>query len=227
MSVKPQVSIHIGDILSLRDWDHRFRTWGFESAVDDDSIVIFSDEKDLKKAFKENGFDYKTLEYVGKSKKVTWPEDSLKSIISLDVDKELWPKDPSKGSPVDVLMKLNYEILGRTGKFSRLFEGLEEETPTKVWTKEEVIDLINKSDMAVYRGIKRLTTFQTPDERTTGKVTDLNGKGFNKFDAPFMTSLANLIEGGAKLSQRQMEAARRILKKYAGQLVRFANGELA
>ena len=70
MSVKPQVSIHIGDILSLRDWDHRFRTWGFESAVDDDSIVIFSDEKDLKKAFKENGFDYKTLEYVGKSKKV-------------------------------------------------------------------------------------------------------------------------------------------------------------
>lgn len=91
----------------------------------------------------------------------------------------------------------------------------------KVWTKESVKDLLKRSDKAVERGILRIYSFQTDEEKYTGATKTVNGKGFSKFDVEILSSFALQIRRGKHLTEKQMYKARPKICKYAGQLLEY------
>lgn len=91
----------------------------------------------------------------------------------------------------------------------------------KVWTKESVKDLLKRSDEAVERGILRIYSFQTDEEKYTGATKTVNGKGFSKFDVEILSSFAQQIRQGRHLTEKQMYKARPKICKYAGQLLEY------
>lgn len=48
----------------------------------------------------------------------------------------------------------------------------------KIWTRGEIENMINTSDLAVERGIVAIWKRQTVNERDTGTVVKDNGMGF-------------------------------------------------
>lgn len=76
---------------------------------------------------------------------------------------------------------------------------------------------------------------ESTDERDAGETNHLNGMGFNGRDAGFGTSLAKqvikwqdgLTNYAHPLTMPQMNAARKMLRKYAGQLAKVANEKVA
>ena len=96
----------------------------------------------------------------------------------------------------------------------------------RVWTKEEIKVLLEKSTVAVERGIVRIFQLQTEDEQADKQTKHHNGVGFSGVDANFGTYLARWVMGGNHLDGKFLTKARHLTKKYAGQLVKIANGEL-
>ena len=95
----------------------------------------------------------------------------------------------------------------------------------KVWTKEEILAMLERSPAAVIRGVLAIYREQTPDEQYLEVAKHLNARGFNKVDAQFGTEIAQKILQGDSLTQKQVNACRKMLRKYSGQLVRIANGQ--
>jgi hypothetical protein len=93
----------------------------------------------------------------------------------------------------------------------------------KVWTRDEIVDLLAKRDRAVEKALVVLFDRQTADEQATDATAHHNRVGFNGVDAKFGSSLARQVRDGRGLSNRQMAAARRMVAKYVGQLVGVAN----
>ena len=91
----------------------------------------------------------------------------------------------------------------------------------KEWTKESVKDLLKRNDEAVERGILRIYSFQTDEEKYVGMTKTINGKGFSKFDVEILSSYAEQIKSGRHLTQKQMYVARPKICKYAGQLLEY------
>ena len=91
----------------------------------------------------------------------------------------------------------------------------------KIWTKESVKDLLRRNDEAVERGILRIYSFQTDEEKYTGATKTVNGKGFSKFDVEILSSFAQQIRQGRHLTEKQMYKARPKICKYAGQLLEY------
>ena len=104
-----------------------------------------------------------------------------------------------------------------------------------MYSKESIAALLVNNDKAVYRALIVLFERQTADERDAGETNHLNGMGFNGRDAGFGTSLAKqvlkwqdgLTNYPTPLSMAQMSAARKLLRKYAGQLAKVANEKAA
>lgn len=101
------------------------------------------------------------------------------------------------------------------------------------WTKEKILDLLDKNDEAVTRAVVNIYKRQTPTEQHTKSTRNVNEMGFNKFDAELMSSFAEQIikwnntaspRFRKPLSQKQMSIARRKIKKYWRQLLEIANG---
>jgi hypothetical protein len=61
---------------------------------------------------------------------------------------------------------------------------------------------------------------QTPQEQAGHTTVEVNGEGFNAFDADFGTSLAEQVIGKGTLTTKQVAAGRKIVRKYAGQISR-------
>jgi hypothetical protein len=100
----------------------------------------------------------------------------------------------------------------------------------KVWDKDAVKAALLRSDVFVERALLALHARQDDDEQALGVTKKDNGRGFNKMDASFLTSLAEWAArnkdgypDGYRLSPKQKAAARRRLSKYAGQLVEIAH----
>jgi len=91
-----------------------------------------------------------------------------------------------------------------------------------MWTPEAVKELLLKSDKAVERAILALHERQTYEEQNIYGTKEINGIGFNKFDAPFLTDLAKKLLNGYSLTPKQIAAARKSLIKYKGQLSEIA-----
>jgi hypothetical protein len=106
-------------------------------------------------------------------------------------------------------------------------------------TKATVTHLLATNDEFVKRAILAMFYRQTADEQATGSTNTQNGVGLNGVDAPFITSLAEQVlgigeyeykgrvytrKGPRDLSENQINAARKLLKKYSGQLVELVSG---
>lgn len=96
----------------------------------------------------------------------------------------------------------------------------------KTWKKEEIVELLEKNDKAVLRGLIVLYSLQTTDEKVMQDTIENNGIGFSGFDAEFLSSLAQQAMKYGRLSERQMEVLRGRIKKYAGQLTKVANNQI-
>jgi hypothetical protein len=98
----------------------------------------------------------------------------------------------------------------------------------RVWTKEDVLELLNaegeKGKRAVAKAIIALYARQTADEQSTKLTSVSNGRGFNKIDAPFLTDIAKKLPlYSMNLTPRQLTTARKMLRKYGRQLAEIAN----
>lgn len=93
----------------------------------------------------------------------------------------------------------------------------------KVWTKEEIIGLIQNDDRVLYGALRKLYGMQTSTEQSTQETHERNGVGFNGVDAKFLSSVAEFLIQNEFLTAKQKEITRRKLMKYAGQLTRLAN----
>lgn len=95
----------------------------------------------------------------------------------------------------------------------------------KIWTKEEIVNLLNTNDKFVCHSLMVLYSFQTADEKVYGEANCINGAGFNGTDAKILTSFAEFYNEKGFLSRKQMEIAKKRIVKYAGQLVKYANNK--
>jgi len=92
----------------------------------------------------------------------------------------------------------------------------------KVWDKQAVIELLERNNVAVVRAILALYERQTEDEKAAKETKQHNGRGFNSIDANFLSDIAvKLPKYDYKMTERQLKTARKMLRKYAGQLVQI------
>jgi hypothetical protein len=94
-----------------------------------------------------------------------------------------------------------------------------------MWTKETIIDLLAKSDKAVNRAVLAIYEGQTSDEQASETTQHSNGIGFNAYDARRGSYYAEYIGRRGSLSGRHLEIARKMMRKYAGQLASIANAK--
>lgn len=98
----------------------------------------------------------------------------------------------------------------------------------------KILSLLDASNYAVEEAVLRLFDRQTADEQTMEATTDHNGMGFNGLDAPLLSSFAKQIRAnrygkarGERLTYKQMQIARRKMRKYVKQLVTLADAKAA
>ena len=96
-------------------------------------------------------------------------------------------------------------------------------------TEAQVRKLIERDDWELCKAIVLVYQKQTRDERESRSTRNWNGVGFNRYDAPFLTSLAEQIIRNKRqgrlylLSRKQTAAGRKAIMKYAGQIARIIN----
>lgn len=105
-------------------------------------------------------------------------------------------------------------------------------TRTAPWTASEILVKLENDQKWLERGILVIYARQTSDEQAEGSTRHENGRGFTGSDAAFLSSLAQWIERGRRplgqrLTPKQVEHARKRMRKYAGQLAKVANEKLA
>jgi len=87
---------------------------------------------------------------------------------------------------------------------------------------EDIKSLLDSNDRAVERAMVVLFERQTADEQASNTTSHKNGRGFNGLDANFGSSLARQVMAGRRLSPKQLQYARKMAHKYAGQLLEEA-----
>jgi hypothetical protein len=92
------------------------------------------------------------------------------------------------------------------------------------YTTETIRNKLQTDNRWLLRGLLAVYARQTTTEQQTGETKDLNGIGFNGFDAPFLSDIAQKVTAKRQLSDKQIAAVRKCMLKYAGQLCRIANG---
>lgn len=102
-------------------------------------------------------------------------------------------------------------------------EELELKPNTRYYTKAELVQGL-KSQIARNnnQAVKALLTIyrnQTYEEQTVQETIEDNGIGFNGTDAEFCSSLAENYLRFHKLSDKQYNSLRKVMQKYAGQLI--------
>ena len=104
-------------------------------------------------------------------------------------------------------------------------------TLTNTVSSDLTVDLVRErmaaDDSWVIRGLIAIYRMQTASEQASKSTDVLNGVGFTGVDAAFGSSLAEQAIKRGSLSPKQMIYARRMMRKYAGQLVRIAQGQMA
>lgn len=91
-------------------------------------------------------------------------------------------------------------------------------------TKELIVERMNRDPKWLYRGILAIYDRQTADEQASETTSHDNGIGFNGVDASFLSSLAKQVRNRGFLTPTQLTFARKKMAKYAGQLLRIAEG---
>ena len=97
---------------------------------------------------------------------------------------------------------------------------------SKVWTQDEIKALIENNDVMVKHSVLKLYDCQTVYEKRDAVTAESNNVGFNYYDAPFLTSIAQQLKIGYSLSEKQLKETRRRIRKYSKQLTKIANNEI-
>lgn len=95
----------------------------------------------------------------------------------------------------------------------------------KVWTKDEIKNLLETRDDAVIRGLLAIWDKQTEAEQEWEATSEHNNVGFNAIDAKICSSFVKFYNDAGFLTKKQMVIARKKIMKYAGQLKKIANKE--
>ncbi len=93
----------------------------------------------------------------------------------------------------------------------------------RVWTADEIKNLIQTNDKVLYGALKKLYACQTADEQAWGETAEANGVGFNGVDAPILSSMAQFLIERGFLTDKQKVIVRKKLVKYNKQLTNLAN----
>lgn len=78
---------------------------------------------------------------------------------------------------------------------------------------------LDGSQKAVEVALIAIYERQTQEEKVGAYAIQTNGVGFSKFDAEFCTSLVQQLNRGRSLTPRQLEVARKKIKRYWRQLI--------
>ncbi len=98
-------------------------------------------------------------------------------------------------------------------------------TTQKQW-KNYLKELIKHNDRAVIRGVIQIYNRQTFDEQVEQESNVVNGIGFNKNDAPFMSTVAIAFISGKEVDKKTFEIARNKLVHYWKQLMQISKESL-
>lgn len=93
------------------------------------------------------------------------------------------------------------------------------------WTTEEIRKNLLTNDEWVERAIVAIYKLQTRAEQATQSTREHNGVGFNSADARRGSYYARWIMSGKHLSGRHRTMGRRLIVKYASQLVKIAKSK--
>lgn len=93
----------------------------------------------------------------------------------------------------------------------------------RIWTEEEIKNLVQTNDEVLYRALKELYACQTADEQISRETHEINGMGFNGVDAPILSSMAEFLKKTGFLTPKQKIICRKKLVKYNKQLTKLAN----
>ena len=93
--------------------------------------------------------------------------------------------------------------------------------------KTVIQSVMDVSDDAVMNALVIVFENQTEDEQRSELTMHDNGIGFSGADAEFMTSLAKQVYKSGSLSPKQMNWARKIMKKYWKQVFQHYDGDLS
>jgi len=83
------------------------------------------------------------------------------------------------------------------------------------------IDEIVQSNEYTISALLALYGYQTQDEQTSEYTTSLNGAGFNKIDAPILSSISQFFLKNGFLTEKQLSLVKRSIKKYHTQIEAF------
>jgi hypothetical protein len=95
----------------------------------------------------------------------------------------------------------------------------------KLWSKEDIQNLLEKNDEAVYKAMLRIYDRQTRDEQDAKDTQVWNSVGFTGTDAEIMSSFTESYKKWGKLTPKQMVIARKKMKKYWKQLLEIIREE--
>lgn len=93
----------------------------------------------------------------------------------------------------------------------------------RIWTEDEIKNLVQNNDKVLYRALRKLYACQTADEQDAGETKEHNGMGFNGVDAPILSSFCEFLDKTGFLTPKQKVIARKKLVKYNKQLTKLAN----
>lgn len=97
----------------------------------------------------------------------------------------------------------------------------------KIYTQDEIKQMLITNDRAVERAIVAIWNKQTSIEKSNQVTQEHNGVGYSAFDAGFMSSLAERLTWHQRgLTAKQISAARKVIVKYSHQLTLIANKEI-
>ena len=101
------------------------------------------------------------------------------------------------------------------------------------YTKQFIVQKLQSDNTWLIRGILAIYNLQTDTEQSTGATREHNNVGFNAVDSFILSSFARQSKAWeatpttrrfrSPLSVKQLEHARKKMKKYAGQLTSLAN----
>lgn len=89
----------------------------------------------------------------------------------------------------------------------------------KIWSKETIRELLLKNDNAVYSGMLRIYDRQTSLEQASQETSDYNAIGFSGVDGHIMSSFTEAYKKYNRLTEKQMNIARKKMLKYWRQLL--------
>jgi len=95
------------------------------------------------------------------------------------------------------------------------------------WTPDVIREKISTDNRWLFRAILAIHARQTADEQRSRDTLYRNGCGFNKADARFFCTIAQMLRYGQSLNALTVETCRTRMCKYSAQLARIANAKVA